>query len=160
MAQTVMAIFMLFNMLEGYVQNMSIIDSLPFCTAIEVTYNNKPTLYNYESKEYNDILHTFMQMSQDGHQMPALGVALHDETVSQKQQGMFVEFVFSGVQVYDNMPFESLLIQIEPESQGFNLIRKTDGTYQGRCFYYNLSDNQTMQQLYDVILNIITPNNI
>ncbi len=160
MAQAVMTIFMLFNMLEGYVHNMSIIDCLPFCTKIEVIYNSQTTIYNYESKEYNDILHTFIQTSQDGHQMPALGVALHDEIVGQKQQGMFVEFVFSGVQIYDDMPFESLLIQVEPDSQGFNLIRKVEGSYQGRCFYYNLNDSQTMQQLYDVILNIITPDNI
>ena len=158
MAQVILSIFTLFNTIGAYMQEIDIISALPFSSEIVLSYNSSQTNYTYETKEYNEILHSFISMAQGGHQMPAFGVAINEEVETEKQQGMFVEFIFNTTQLFNDMPFDALLVQVEPDWSGFNLIRKTEGKYQGRCFYYNLQQDKNMQPLYETILTILNIN--
>ncbi|MBO5910011.1 MAG: hypothetical protein J6Q15_00730, partial [Clostridia bacterium] len=60
---------------------------------------------------------------------------------------------YNGTQVVDDMPFDELLIEINPEFSGFNVIRGNKGIFEGRCYYVNLV-NCTMKELYQYVSNI------
>lgn len=89
------------------------------------------------------------------HTMPAFGVSIHAETINAIQKGVWLKLQYNGTQTVDGMPFDELLIEVNPDFQGFNIIRGNKGIYEGRCFYINLINN-TMKPLYDFInLNFI-----
>ncbi len=49
------------------------------------------------------------------------------------------------------MPFERLLVNVQPEWRGFNFVRYTaDFGYDGRCFYYDLAND--MSGFYNVLI--------
>ena len=94
-------------------------------------------------------------MLQDSRTMPAFGVSIHTETLNAIKNGVWLKLQYNGTQNVDDMPFDELLIEINPEFSGFNIIRGNKGVYDGRCFYIDLED-KTMKSLYDfVTLNYI-----
>ena len=94
-------------------------------------------------------------MLQDSRTMPAFGVSIHTETLNAIKNGVWLKLQYNGTQNVDDMPFDELLIEINPEFSGFNIIRGNKGIYDGRCFYIDLED-KTMKSLYDfVTLNYI-----
>ena len=99
-----------------------------------------------EDREIEDVL---SKTFENHREMPAFGVALHDETVEAKKQGVWLEIVFKENQVHNEMPYDKLLINIDPEFTGCNLIRFYDNQYSGRCFYVDLCGN--MENLYNAI---------
>ena len=91
-------------------------------------------------------------MLTNSHEMPALGVSLDNETRNELKNGLWLEFNYKTTQTYNEMPFDSLLIKVEPDNSGFNVLRKHDNLYEGRCYYINLDCN--MSALYNKILEI------
>jgi hypothetical protein len=90
-------------------------------------------------------------MLQDSHTMPAFGVSIHTETLKAIKNGVWLKLQYNGTQEVDGMPFDELLIEVNPEFSGFNIIRGNKGIYEGRCFYIDL-DNITMELLYDFVI--------
>ena len=85
------------------------------------------------------------------HEMPAYGVSLNDETTKAMKSGVWAEFSFGRELSSGGMPYEKLLINVEPEWTGFNLIRYTaKHGYDGRCFYYDLV-SKDMSSFYDCL---------
>ena len=106
---------------------------------------------NYIKMEDVDALNSvFDDMIKDSHAMPAFGVSIHTETLNALQKGVWLKLQYNGTQRVDDMPFDELLIEVNPEFSGFNIIRGNRGIYDGRCFYIGLVDN--MKALYDFIL--------
>ena len=105
---------------------------------IKLINNGEVFVYNKGDEEYFSILYEFEKMIEGSHQMPAFGVSIDEDTKEKLNEGLWVEFVFDGIHVNDDLPFESLLIEIESEYSGFNVIRGYKGKYEGRCFYINL----------------------
>lgn len=107
---------------------------------------------NYVKVEDVDTLNNVInEMIKDSHTMPAFGVSIHTETLKAIQSGIWLKLQYNGTQMVDDMPFDELLIEINPEFSGFNIIRGNRGIYDGRCFYIDLIDGD-MKQLYDFIL--------
>ena len=94
-------------------------------------------------------------MLKDGHTMPAFGVSIHTETLKAIQKGVWLKLQYNGTQVVDEMMFDELLIEVNPEFSGFNIIRGNRGIYEGRCYYIDLID-KNMKTLYDFILSKTT----
>ena len=90
------------------------------------------------------------EMLQGSHNMPAFGVSIHTETLKAIKKGTWLKLQYNGTQVVDDMPFDELLIEINPEFQGFNIIRGNKGIYEGRCYYIDLLYS-TMKPLYDYV---------
>ena len=90
-------------------------------------------------------------MLKDSHTMPAFGISIHVETLKAIQKGVWLKLQYNGTQVVDEMPFDELLIEVNPEFSGFNIIRGNRGIYEGRCYYIDLID-KNMKTLYDFIL--------
>ena len=131
----------------------SINDYFNYVSDICIFYDNKQ--YVIDNNEEQNILNELINVTNDSHEMPAFGVAIDNETREALKSGMWIELYFDTTMSHRDMPFDSLLINVEPDSSGFNLIRKYDNKYEGRCYYISLNNN-TMKDLHDTIVNITT----
>ena len=97
-------------------------------------------------EELNNVISDMLSGSRT---MPAFGVSIHTETIKAIKNGVWLKLQYNGTQCIDDMPFDELLIEINPEFNGFNVIRGNKGIYDGRCFYIDLEGS--MQGLYDYL---------
>ena len=123
-----------------------------FNASSEIIIYNNGVVHNCTKTESATLLETLQQMLTNSHEMPALGVSLDNETRNELKNGLWLEFNYKTTQTYNEMPFDSLLIKVEPDNSGFNVLRKHDNLYEGRCYYINLDCN--MSALYNKILEI------
>lgn len=127
-------------------------DYMQYSSSIVVYHNGEITSFDNNDSEYNTILDSFNEMCENSHEMPAFGVSLHDETITALNEGIWIEFKYNKTITHNDMPFDRLLIKVNPEDAGFNIIRHHSNKYEGRCFYLNLSTD--MATLYNTIMNI------
>ena len=144
------------------------VSSFPFVGGNDLTQENKflekpgtiqsINIYNDGSvinlARNNEIVNAFKSLLEGAHEMPALGVALHDEIIESLTRGLWVEFVFGESCCHNGLPYEKLLINIEKEFTGFNIIRYINGVYDGRCFYVDLI-NKDMTDFYGVVFGFV-----
>lgn len=123
------------------------------CYKIEISIENNTKEFDKDSKEFISIVEIAIDMLKNAHEMPAFGVSLDSETREAIKHGTWLEIFFKGVNTHNDMPFEKLLIEVNPEWTGFNIIRYYDGKYDGRCFYIDLVDNN-MSELYNLLNNL------
>lgn len=93
------------------------------------------------------------QMLKDSYEMPAFGVSIHTETLNAIQKGVWLKLQYNGTQSANDMPFDELLIEVNYECEGFNIIRGNKGIFEGRCYYINLQ-NTSMTNLYNYLTKI------
>lgn len=91
-----------------------------------------------KGEEFEKILSAWGEALKEGRQMPAFGVSIDRLTREEMKTGLWIEFLFANEEHCMGMPFESLLVGIRGGYRGFNVIRRTEGLYQGRCFYIDL----------------------
>lgn len=108
---------------------------------IIVYHNNKKTTLSKGDDKFEIILESLQNITEHAHEMPAFAVAENKNTIDALQTGLWIELVFNATKIYNDMPFDALLIEVNKDFSGFNLIRKLNGKYDGRCFYLNLKDN-------------------
>ena len=129
-------------------------ETFDYAEIINVYNNGAKTSYFSGGKEYNEILACWNDMIDGAHDMPAFGVSLDNYTKEEMKKGLWVEFDFKKILECNGMPFEKLLVSVEKDSQGFNLIRyNSDYGYNGRCFYLDLV-GKNMGNFYDLLLNL------
>lgn len=116
-------------------------------------FNNGEEIVITEVQE-DEIQKLLSQALSGSRDMPAFGVSLHNETIKAMQSGIWLELNFSETTEFDEMPFDSILIHIEKDTGGVNLIRKFEGLYDGRCFYLDLENN--FNELYDYLASLDT----
>ena len=122
--------------------------------SITITYNGNEYSYAKNSDEYKEIYSAIIDFVKESHEMPALGVSLDKETKEAKKHNLWLELHFAKTMKYLDMPFDSLLIEVNKDYAGCNIIRGNNGVYEGRCYYLNT--NCTMENLYNTILRTIT----
>ena len=150
LAKVLMCVSMLISILFGGKVDMNLVDIIGQATSINVYKSEGLTEFKKGSIEFMNIINGFVDMIECAHEMPAFGVSLHEATIEAMKTGIWVEFSFAETQVHNEMLFDSLLINVEKEWSGFNLIRKYEGKYEGRCFYLNLED-EDMSKLYELL---------
>ncbi len=134
--------------------NMEVRNVQQYLTSSEQAYIVVDNKYNKvdDLDELNNVLNDMLNNSRT---MPAFGVSIHTETLQAIKQGVWLKLQYNGTQYVDDMPFDELIIEVNPEFSGFNIIRGNKGIYDGRCYYIDL-DNTTMQPLYNfVTLNYV-----
>ena len=131
----------------------SILDYFALSQEIVVYNNDKQVTIENESNEFQDIIDVMHDMCLDSHEMPAFGVSLDNETRLAMKSGLWIEFRFDKQYIYSEMPFDRLLISVDAESSGFNIIRYHNDMYEGRCYYLNL--NNDMSALQSTLIQII-----
>lgn len=127
-------------------QVVNIQDSFKDSQSITVYKNGASQTYYKE--DFQEILEVFEKMILGSREMPAFGVSVDKLTREELKHGLWIEFNFSKTMDY-GMPFESLLIKVEKDYSGFNIIRKYNGLYEGRCFYLDLEG--TMEELHNFL---------
>ncbi|MBQ3494819.1 MAG: hypothetical protein IJA69_05320 [Clostridia bacterium] len=129
--------------------------SLDCCKYVVIYHNGQQ--YKLSKQESKQVVEDFSKLIEDGYEMPAFGVALNNEVEQQKNVKTFVEFCFDDIYEHNDMPFCKLLVEVESEFCGFNIIRYNDAQYGGRCFYINLKD-KTMAGFYENVVNLVCQN--
>ena len=136
----------------GAMNTNSLFNNIAETSQIVVFNQGSTFTFNRGDDKFEMILNAFLNTIKNAREMPAFGVSLHDETTSALKLGTWIEFVFDRPQSHNDMPFESLLVSVEPDHTGINLIRKQNGKFDGRCFYLDLSTN--LKVLHSLILEI------
>lgn len=135
-------------------KNESVVSVFENTINIVVYHNGNKHLYFKGDDKFEKIYKSLIETTNLSHNMPAFGVSLHDETINALKTGTWVELVFDSEKSFNDMPFDTLLFKVEAEDSGFNLIRKFDGKYEGRCFYLSLDDNMNnLKNTIDSVLN-------
>ena len=133
-------------------QNIYLINYFSYADSIIIYKNGEAEEFNNQTEEFNLLLDSFLNICKDHHEMPALGVSLHNETIEALNNGIWIEFRFNKIYTHNDMPFSRLLIEVNNEFSGFNIIRYHNNEYNGRCFYLNLNNN--MSDLYNSIIKL------
>ena len=121
-------------------------------TQIAIYQQSEKSIFVKGDEKYELLINALVLICADSHEMPAFSVAEDKNTLDALASGIWLELEFNTTQTYNEMPFDSLLIEVNSEFSGFNLIRKHNGKYDGRCFYLDLSSN--MKHLLDAINQI------
>ncbi len=122
-----------------------------YAQSVKVYENGEASAYCVGERKFEEICVAWNGMRAGARQRPASGVRLNDETVHALNDGVWAEFVFDKELSADGMPFERLLVNVQPEWSGFNIVRYTaEYGYDGRCFYFDLAND--MSGFYNVLI--------
>lgn len=124
-----------------------------FCGATMIDFYKDGQQVLLSQKEQNKIDNLFSEAIEDSFSMPAFAVSLDNLTKEEMKSGLWLEFVFDKTMSINEMPFDSLLVNVNKDQYGINLIRGNDGLYEGRCFYLDLR-GKNLDELYDYLSNI------
>lgn len=137
--RVIIIIIMLFSNID--IVNMdsdNLFNIMSTASEVVIYQDNKKLSFTEKSSELNNILY---ELSVNSRECPAFGVSLHNETSDAMKNGLWIEFQFNKTITHNDLPFNSLLINIVGDYTGFNIIRKYNGKYEGRCFYIDLVDS-------------------
>ena len=115
-----------------------------------VNYNKAEVIINnisYDIENDNKLNKVLNEMLTNSRRMPAFGVSIHIDIINSMRRGTWLKLKYAETQWLDEMNFDELLIRVEPDYNGFNIIRGNKGIYRGRCYYIDLYD-RTMDELY------------
>lgn len=116
-------------------------DSFKVANKMIVSFSGKDQVFERGNDKFEKVILALEKIVIDSHEMPAYGVSLDEETRKEKVNGIWIELLFDSPCKHDGMDFESLLLKVEKENYAFNLIRKYNGKYEGRCFHLSLSSS-------------------
>ncbi len=119
-----------------------------------ITYTDGTAIeYKSGTEKYGEIIALLEEICEGSREMPAYGVSLNEETKKEMKNGVWLELVYLTPQAHSDMPFDSLLIWVQPHFQGFDLIRGQKGKYEGKCFHI-YSPKTTMEKLYNYLISL------
>lgn len=124
------------------------IDVLPYVETAEIIANGNRIEISQEQQQ--SFMEQIEMLFEDSHTMPAFGVVFDDMFKEEIKSGLYVSMKFPQVFEVNNLPFDELIFKVEPDFQGFNLMRGMKGIVQGRCIYIDLQD-KNMQEFYDYL---------
>ena len=115
---------------------------------MNVIVDNQAISLDKDDGKFKNILKVLKEVTEYSHDMPAFGVSIDDLTRKELKSGVWIELEFEKTEYFNEMPFDALLIKVEENVYGFNLIRRYKGKYEGRCFYLSLE--KSMNKFYDI----------
>lgn len=124
-----------------------------FSEATMIEFYKDGNQIEISSSQLDEIDSLFYESISEALSMPAFGVSIDSLTKEAMKTGLWLEFVYDETIIINEMPFDSLLIEIKEDCYGVNIIRGNDGTYNGRCFYLDLNGNN-LDKLYQYLLNL------
>ena len=133
----------------------SINEVIGACDKIEVISDGVVKSFSRADAQAKSILSAIASMNEGGWEMPGYGVSIDRLTREEMKKGMWLRLAYDKRQTRNEMPFDSLLIRVKGEYCGYDLIRESDGKYQGRVFYFNLNEGKNMQELFSLVQEIV-----
>lgn len=134
-------------------QELTINNFFEKAKSITIIKNGKSRIFKENEKEFKNIIQQFTEQTQNSVEMPAYAVSLHNETIKAINDGLWIQFNFEQEKTHREMPFDALLININKDYCGVNVIRHYNSKYEGRCFYLNLDNN--LNDFYDFLDELI-----
>ena len=117
---------------------------------IKIFNEGQEIVISEQTKQEFDKL--FVEAISNSRQMPAFGVSIHKLTIEEMKSGIWIKFIYDKTMQACNMPFDELLIHIQKDMHGVNVIRGNDGIYNGRCFYLELENS--FDAVYEFLSNL------
>ena len=124
----------------------SLIDLIEKIESFTLIKNGKHSFLDASSQNFIEMKDNLLEVFKQGTLMPALSVSLHNLTVEEMKSGNWLELNFKDEQIKNDLPFTSLLIKLE-QTGDFNLIRKHNEKYDGRCLYLQLENHTDLNLL-------------
>ena len=137
-------------LLGGGMQNIEVQTHLnttqcfSYASSINVINNDEKLTFSSEQQTFEQVIECLNQITLNSHDMPAFSVSLDFETRQALKSGLWLELEFNSLQRVNDLPFTSLLISVNSTHSGFNLIRKYNGKYEGRCLYLSLEGDMSL----------------
>ena len=131
----------------------NILEIMTTANEIVVYQDGEDTKIKPDNIKFTKISNELLRLSTTSRECPAFGVALHNETVEAMSSGLWIEFKFDKTISHNEMPFDTLVIEVVGEYTGFNIIRKYENKYEGRCFYVDLIDTN-LTSLEEIIKSV------
>lgn len=122
----------------------------------DIEYYKDGQIIELSEEEQARFEELFCEALSDAQQAPAYGVSLHENVVEQMKEGIWIKFIFEETLVKSDMTFDELLINVQKDCYGINIIRGNNGKYEGRCYYLNLKNS--LDNVYDFIDNVYCKN--
>lgn len=128
----------------------------------DVFFKAKKYVAYYNGEKYDVptevIFDELKKMCEKSYFSPAFGVSINAYTLNELNKGLWLEMEYNETLEFAEMPFEKLLININADYYGFNIIRyNAEVGYDGRCYYLNLHGSST--NFYKTLLNFVTSKN-
>ena len=124
------------------------------CKKVNVYKDGDVSAYFKGDSVCDNIIEVFSCIIDGAHEMPAYGVSLNNETLTELSNVIWLDFIFDKLYESNGLTFEKLLISVQKNFYGFNIIRyNSDFGYDGRCFYYDLA-GRNMDDLYNLLINL------
>ena len=131
-------------------EDMEIIDIVKKAKSINVYYDDYMEHFKKGDGRFEQVMLKFLNIINGGREMPALGVAINEETILAMRKGMWIEIMFGKVITHNGMKFEALVAKIEEHMGGMNIIRRYRDRYEGRCFYLDLpAEDSNLEPIVD-----------
>lgn len=81
----------------------------------------------------------FRVLTEGAYYMPGMAKAKDDVIKREKEKGFWLEFKFSKKTEFAEFSFDTLIIRVRPELDGFNVIRGNNGDFSGKTYYLRLA---------------------
>ena len=121
---------------------------LQYVENFDIFSNGEIEKIDKDNNKFNGIVLNLKRVFKEGFLLPAFGVSMHQETLNELESGKWLQINFNEEQIQNGLNFNSLLFKLET-TQGFNLIRKFQDRYDGRCLYLNLSQKTDLNSLIE-----------
>ncbi len=145
---------LLFSNISTIPMDNNILYIISTAEEIVIYQDGTETQLNSSEENFKSIAKELIKLSDTCREYPAFGVSLHNETVEAMKSGLWIEFKFPQTLTYNEMPFDTLVIEVIGEYSGFNIIRKFNDKYDGRCFHVNLIDTD-LSSLEELLKSIV-----
>ena len=116
--------------------------------SVTIVVDGKKKEIKKGNENFNKIIDNVLSCFEGARIMPALGVSLHNLTVEEMKQNKWIKLNFNKTVTLNELPFDSLLFRLD-ECYGINLIRQTNGKYEGRCIYLDLDGKTDLSKIID-----------
>ena len=107
--------------------------------SVDIFRQGKITHLDRGDKIFDKLLGKVKAKLENARILPALAVGIHEEVEKEIQKGLWIQINFGETKTVNDLPFDSLLIKAEV-GNGYNLIRKYNGEYGGRCIYVYIDE--------------------
>ena len=126
----------------------SLHNCLKFVENFEIFNAGKGKKIDETDIRFNRIFQNLENVFKNSFLLPAFGVSLHQETLNERENGVWLQINFKKVQTKNGLNFNSLLFKLE-KTQGFNLIRLYENRYEGRCLFLDLDFEQDLNSIIE-----------
>lgn len=126
----------------------SLHNCLKFVENFEIFNAGKGKKIDETDTRFNRIFQNLENVFKNSFLLPAFGVSLHQETLNERENGVWLQINFKKEQTKNGLNFNSLLFKLE-KTQGFNLIRLYENRYEGRCLFLDLDFEQDLNSIIE-----------